>query len=191
MRQERPEAATASTQDGRAKAVAKAPAARGPAKRPTRRAAAAATAIDLGHLDTVLGYVLRRAQIAVFNDFRRTFADFEISPTQYAVLSILADRPGLKQGDVSAALGIKRTNFVAVLDELERRGLARRRAVADDRRTRALHLTREGEALIGRVRKINAENELRLAALLPPGQQSVLIDLLQQLTHRLAGGGDA
>ena len=144
---------------------------------------------DIGHLDGVLGYVLRRAQVAVFNDFRKTFDAFGIRPTQYAVLSIIAENPGLKQGDVSAALGIKRTNFVAVLDELERRGLARRQAVADDRRSRALHLTEEGVALMAQMRKLNAAHETRLAAMLPPGQAAVLIDLLRRLAVAL--GRDA
>lgn len=190
MRQERPEAASASKPDSRPEPTGEAPRRRRAGARPAaraKRAAGGGTPVDLGHLDSVLGYVLRRAQIAVFNDFRRTFAAYDISPTQYAVLSILADQPGLKQGEVSAALGIKRTNFVAVLDELERRGLARRRAVADDRRTRALHLTAEGEALIARIRKINEKHESHLAALLPPGQQVVLIELLQKLTAGLAG----
>ena len=143
--------------------------------------------VELGHLDRVLGYALRRAQIAVFNDFRKTFAEFEIRPTQYAVLSIIADQPGLRQGEVSKALGIKRTNFVAVLDELERRGLAERRPMANDRRSRALHLTATGAAVTERIRKINAVNEARLAGLLPPGEAALLIDLLRRLTDAIGG----
>ncbi|HMN73519.1 MAG TPA: MarR family transcriptional regulator [Rhodoblastus sp.] len=173
-----------------------------PARRPARRAralgAAAAPKPDnppppetsLGHLDNVLGYVLRRAQVAVFNDFRRTFAGYDLSPTQYAVLSILAEHPGMRQGDVSAALGVKRTNFVAVLDELERRGLARRKAVAADRRSRALYLTPEGEKLAAEVRRLQDEHEVRLAALLPNGERDRLIDLLRRLTQGIGASAD-
>jgi DNA-binding MarR family transcriptional regulator len=141
--------------------------------------------IGIGHLDNVLGYVLRRAQIAVFRDFKRNFEALDIRPTQYAVLSVIADHPGLKQGEVSKLLGIKRTNFVAVLDELERRGLARRSAMAADKRSRALHLTEQGAALTADIRARNAANEARLAALLPPGQQALLIELLRKLTDAL------
>ncbi|MFO1167400.1 MAG: MarR family transcriptional regulator [Rhodoblastus sp.] len=144
----------------------------------------------LGHLGNVLGYVLRRAQVAVFNDFRRTFAGYDLTPTQYAVLSILADSPGMRQGDVSAALGIKRTNFVAVLDELERRGLARRKAVAADRRSRALFLTPDGERLAGEMRRLQDEHELRLASLLPEGERDRLIGLLRQLTDGIGASAD-
>ena len=148
------------------------------------------TPVTLGHLDNVLGYVLRRAQVAVFNDFRRTFASHDLRPTQYAVLSILAEHPGMRQGDVSAALGIKRTNFVAVLDELERRGLARRKAVAADRRSRALYLTPEGETLAKEVRCLQDESEARLAALLPDGERERLIDLLRRLTQSIGASAD-
>lgn len=144
----------------------------------------------LGHLDNVLGYVLRRAQVAVFNDFRRTFAGFDLSPTQYSVLSILADHPGMRQGDVSAALGIKRTNFVAVLDELERRGLARRKAVAADRRSRALFLTPEGEAMAAETRKLQDEHEVRLASHLPAGERDRLIESLRLLTRGIGASAD-
>lgn len=160
-----------------------------PATEPADEGAPAADA-SLGHLDNVLGYVLRRAQVAVFNDFRRTFAGYDLRPTQYAVLSILAEKPGMRQGDVSAALGIKRTNFVAVLDELERRGLARRKAVAADRRSRALFLTPEGERLAAEVRKLQDEHEVRLAALLPAGERDRLIETLRLLTRGIGASAD-
>lgn len=174
------------------------PPARRLARRPRSLGAAAAPKADdppaiersPGHLDNVLGYVLRRAQVAVFNDFRRTFAGYDLSPTQYAVLSILAEHPGMRQGDVSAELGVKRTNFVAVLDELERRGLARRKAVAADRRSRALHLTPEGEKLAAEVRRLQDEHEVRLAALLPDGERDRLIGLLRQLTQGIGASAD-
>ena len=166
---------------------------RGKGRATSERAATArvgSSPVQLDHLDRVLGYALRRAQVAVFNDFRRSFAELDIRPTQYAVLAILAEHPGLKQGDVSAALGIKRTNFVAVLDELERRGLARREAVADDRRSRALFLTEEGEALTARMHKMNATHEARLASFLGPGEAATLIALLRRLTDNLSAADE-
>ncbi|MFV0279407.1 MAG: MarR family winged helix-turn-helix transcriptional regulator [Rhodoblastus sp.] len=142
------------------------------------------------HLDNVLGYMLRRAQVAVFNDFRRTFADYDLRPAQYAVLTILRESPGLRQGDVSAMLGIKRTNFVAVLDELERRGLTRREAVATDRRSRALYLTPAGKTLAEEVRKVQDEHEQRMIEFLPPGGRDQLIALLHCLTQGVGAGAD-
>jgi DNA-binding MarR family transcriptional regulator len=60
--------------------------------------------------------------------FFRTFADVRIRPAQFSVLTVLERNPGLKQTKVASVLGIMRTNFVVLLDELERRGFAERRA---------------------------------------------------------------
>jgi len=74
--------------------------------------------IDLGPLPELIGYVLRRAQLAVFQDFFAAFAPFDIRPAQFSVLTIIERNPGLTQTRVAEALGIKRTNFVGMLDEL-------------------------------------------------------------------------
>jgi DNA-binding MarR family transcriptional regulator len=45
---------------------------------------------------------------------------------QISVLILLEAQPGLRPSQVSAALGIQRTNFVALSAELARRGLDHR-----------------------------------------------------------------
>ena len=90
--------------------------------------------------------MLRRAQLVVFQDFFAAFAPFDIRPAQFAVLTVIERNPGLTQSQVADALGIKRTNFVGMLDALEARGLAERRQTARDKRSYALYLTAEGAA---------------------------------------------
>ncbi|MDE2577181.1 MAG: MarR family transcriptional regulator [Hyphomicrobiales bacterium] len=144
--------------------------------------------VNTRHLDEIVGYMLRRAQVAVFNDFRRMFADYAVTPTQYAVLCLIADNPGSNQSRIAAALGIKRANFVAILDELERRDLAAREPSNEDRRSHALRLTAQGESFTTALRKRNAEADARVDALLQPGERAMLIDVLQRLS---TGLGDA
>ena len=48
----------------------------------------------------------------------------KLRPTEFAVLSLIATNPGQKQTEVAEQLGIKRANFVALMDCLETRGLA-------------------------------------------------------------------
>lgn len=116
----------------------------------------------MGLLNEALGYLLKRAQMAVFADFNRTFADVDIRPALFSILTVIAENPGLKQSQISSALGIKRTNIVGMLDGLEQRGLLERRAVAGDRRSYALHLTPAGEDFVSalRVRWIEHENRV-------------------------------
>src|SRR5690606_7319292 len=106
------------------------------------------TRVHLGPLAELVGYSLRRAQLAVFQDFIVKMKDFALRPAQFSVLAIIQANPGLKQSQVSEALGINRANFVALLDELEHRNLARRAPSPDDRRSNALYLTPQGEAFL-------------------------------------------
>lgn len=141
-------------------------------------------AVDLGPLATTLGFALRRAQAAVAADFFRSFGAEEIRPSQFAVLTVLRHNPGLRQTQVSFALGIKRTNFVPLVDELERRGLAERRRVPGDRRAAALFLTREGATVLDRLEAIAAAHEARFVARLGAERHAALLRLLALLAER-------
>jgi DNA-binding MarR family transcriptional regulator len=144
------------------------------------------TNVDLGPLPELIGYVLRRAQRVVFQDFFAAFAPFDISPAQFSVLTVIERNPGLTQSQVAAALGIKRTNFVGLLDELERRGVAERRQAARDKRSYALYLTTEGAALMRKLRPVLKAHESRMVAKV--GQEGR--DRLVALLHDVSQGGN-
>jgi DNA-binding MarR family transcriptional regulator len=143
-----------------------------------------AGAVDLGPLPELLGYALRRAQLAVFQDFHRRFAAEDVRPVQFSVLLVLKHNPGLRATQVAFALGIKRTNFVPVLDGLEARGLAERRKVPGDRRASALFLTRSGAGLLARLERLQADQEAALAEQLGPGGRETLLCLLGRIGER-------
>jgi DNA-binding MarR family transcriptional regulator len=141
-----------------------------------------AAEIDLGPLPNLAGYMLRRAQLAVFQDFWRSYASFDIRPAQYAVLLIIERNPGLRQSQISTALNIKRANLVALLDSLESRGLAKRVPVASDRRSYALHLTDDGVAMMGKLAEASAAHEARVGAVIGETGRKELLRLLQGVT---------
>lgn len=137
--------------------------------------------LDLSELTGVVGYILRRAQLAVFEDFIARFAALDLKPAQYSVLLVIGRNPGRKQSEIAAALGIQRPNFVAMLDELERRGLAERVRSTTDRRSHAIVLTDDGRALLDRALRVQADQERSLAARLGPGGRETLVGLLKRL----------
>lgn len=137
--------------------------------------------LDLSGLTSVVGYTLRRAQMAVFEDFIARFAALDLKPAQYSVLLVIGRNPGRKQSEIAAALGIQRPNFVAMLDELERRGLAERVRSTTDRRSHAIVLTDDGRALLDRALRVQADQERALAARLGPGGRETLVSLLTRL----------
>ena len=143
---------------------------------------AASNGVQLGYLDGLLGYMLRRAQLAVFQDFIVKMKDFGLRPAQFSVLAIIQANPGLKQSRVSEALGINRANFVALLDELEKRKLARRAPAEGDRRSNALYLTPQGEAFLNDAfRHLQAQHESRLDGVLGMADKQRLLTLLGRL----------
>jgi DNA-binding MarR family transcriptional regulator len=146
--------------------------------------------LDLGELPSLSGYMLRRAQFAAFNDFLRFFEDLGVRPVQYAVLTVVDRNPGLKQSQVSEALGIKRANLVAILDALERRDLARREAVATDRRSYALRLTDKGAALMKELRARSEAHEKRLAAVIGEDGREQLLKLLGGVIEAVGPGSE-
>lgn len=112
--------------------------------------------VDYGPLANDVGYMLRRAQLWVFQDFIRTLAPLDLRPAQYSVLVIIHHNPGLSQIALASALGIERARLVRLLDQLEERSLVERRPSANDRRSHAMHLTLEGERTLVTARDLVA-----------------------------------
>lgn len=139
------------------------------------------TATDLGPLSDSVGYLLRRAQVAVFQRFFELFAEVDIRPAQYAALAVIERNPGLSQTRLAEALGIKKTNLVTLIDALEERGLARRMAAKNDRRLHALFLTPKGAAFVRQLHRIDAEVEQGISKVLKDVERRRLRDALRRL----------
>jgi DNA-binding MarR family transcriptional regulator len=137
--------------------------------------------LDLAELTGALGYALRRAQLAVFEDFTARFAALELTPAQFSVLLVIGLNPGRKQSEIARSLGIQRTNFVVMLDHLERRGLAERRRSAADGRSHAIVLTAAGTALLERARLLQVEQERALIEAVGEAEHAQLLDLLARV----------
>lgn len=133
---------------------------------------------DLAGLDDRVGYMLRRAQLAVFGDFIACQSGAVARPGQFSILALIDRNPGLSQSQVCAALDIKRANLVAVIDELESAGLVRRDSSPKDRRSNRLHLTPAGQRALRSALDGQAEHEARIARLLgAAGRRSLLKQL--------------
>lgn len=130
----------------------------------------------------IIGYRLRRAQMSVFQRFMAAFEDLELRPAEYSVLVLIADNPGRKQTEIADVLGIKRANFVALINGLEGRALIERRPDPDDRRANALYLTTQGKQFVARARTVQDNFESNcIDRLGGPAQRDKLLALLQKL----------
>jgi DNA-binding MarR family transcriptional regulator len=116
---------------------------------PVRRRQRPAPA-DLAGLDGLVGYVVRRAQLWMVQDFRRVLKALGITPAQFSVLRVIAANPGISQVRVAEALAIERARLVQMIDSLEAGGHVERTRSATDRRSHALRLTETGAVLVER-----------------------------------------
>jgi DNA-binding MarR family transcriptional regulator len=132
-------------------------------------------------LESHVGYMLRRAQLAVFADFTSVQQGPVPRPGQFSVLFVVGRHPGLSQAQLCAALSIKRANLVAVLDQFEALGLARREASAHDRRSNRLYLTAAGEAALAQGIEAQRRHETRIAGALGANGRRELLALLEKL----------
>jgi DNA-binding MarR family transcriptional regulator len=117
----------------------------------------------------------------VFADFGETFAELNLRPGQFAALTVIDGNRGITQSEVCAALGIRHSNFVTVIHDLERRGLVRRNSSAADRRSKALELTPAGRRVLDRAAGLQRIHEARIARRLGPGGREQLLCLLARL----------
>ena len=129
-----------------------------------------------------VGYSLRRAQGVIFADFNQTLAELKLRPAQFAVLVMIDNNPGASQSDVSSALGIQKANFVAIIADLEQRGVVRRRRSEFDGRTYSLGLTPCGRALLAHAAQLQSLHEARVTAQIGQEGRLQLLGLLERLS---------
>lgn len=154
----------------------------GVAGRTQKQAAAeSSAAVDLGPLGDSVGYLVRRAQVAIFQRFFEQFAAAGVRPAQYSALTVIERNPGLSQTRLADALGIKKTNLVVLIDGLERRGLARRMPTERDRRFCALFLTPKGHALMARLHRLDAALNRRLVQAAGENSHRQLCEALRRI----------
>ncbi|WP_282779562.1 MULTISPECIES: MarR family transcriptional regulator [unclassified Nocardia] len=105
-----------------------------------------------------------------------------ISMWGYAVLLGLGEDPVYTQSALAKRINADKTRIIAVLDELQRRGLITRTPDPADRRARLLSLTPEGRTLRDRTqREIQAQEE-HLLSLLTPADRKAFLRALQRLS---------
>ena len=93
------------------------------------------------------GHLLRRAQqisVSIFYDEMGS----ELTPVQYAILSRLAEHPGIDQVSLAGLAAIDTSTGATVCARLEEKGLLERKVIPHNRRQRALTITAEGARLL-------------------------------------------
>jgi DNA-binding MarR family transcriptional regulator len=135
----------------------------------------------LGILPSLLGFNIRRAQIALWRDFTRSVAEGEVRPGVFSVLSLASSNPGIAQIDIANQLDIDKASVVSLIDWLEGQGWVARKRSATDRRRHEISVTRAGQKAYRTLKREMIEHEKKFAARFTDAERKQLIALLQRL----------
>ncbi|MEV7319761.1 MarR family transcriptional regulator [Streptomyces sp. NPDC093970] len=150
---------------------------------PDRNSAARATDRPGDASPFALGLLLRRAHWHAAAVMGEALRPLGVELRHFAVLIVLVNRGPTVQRDLAAATGTDKAGIMRVVDDLERKGLAVRKAVPGDRRVRAVEITPQGLELFDAAHVAAEPLADRLAMDLGPGETEQLRDLLTRLAH--------
>jgi DNA-binding MarR family transcriptional regulator len=125
-----------------------------------------------------LGYTVSRR-------FHEVLRPLELEPGEFALLRAVAAGDGEAQNALAERLHISPSWMVAVVDELEQRGLLERRSHARDRRVRNLHLTPAGKKLLRQAERQAEQFDRQVAGQLGDGELAQLLELLDRVAAGL------
>jgi DNA-binding MarR family transcriptional regulator len=132
-------------------------------------------------LEAMIGYNLRRASAFALNDFAVELSDAGLRPVTYAMLALIEERPGIRAAELCRILGIKSANMVALIAELEERGLVERDEHAGDRRVQILCLTQGAKDAMPAWRRRVGMHEDRFLHRLTTKERATLLRLLRRI----------
>jgi DNA-binding MarR family transcriptional regulator len=129
------------------------------------------------------GFLLVQLGTHAHGRFAERLARLDLHPRHFGMLSHLAASEGQSQQALSIALGVHRSAVVALVDDLEQRGLAERRRDPLDRRAYALYLTPPGRAVLADLQRIAEQHEAELLTALDASERTQLISVLQRVAE--------
>ncbi len=132
-------------------------------------------------LDEFIGYHLRSSWLVVQADLVSALKPLDLRIATFSTLLLIVERPGQMQAKLADTLRVERPNFVAIVEELERRDLITRSRDLEDRRAYCLHATPKGEALLAKAADACRAHEERVFGQLSDEDRKTLDRILRQL----------
>jgi DNA-binding MarR family transcriptional regulator len=142
---------------------------------------ASSVGIDLDCLPTLLGFNIRRAQIALWRDFNRNVAEGYVRPGIFSAMLLANANPGIAQIEIANQLGIDKGSVVSLVDRMESAGWVTRQRSTEDRRRQGIFLTPAGVKACRSLKKEMIEHERKFVSRYTDQEIRMLIALLRRL----------
>ena len=128
-------------------------------------------------------FLLAQVGAHAASQFGERLARLRLSRPHAGILRLISQSPGLSQQELGRRLAILPSRLVALLDELQEKGLIERRRDTEDRRTYALHLTTSGRDATEQIGRIAREHDDAICAALNKEEKSQLNALLGRIAQ--------
>jgi len=141
--------------------------------------------IDFGPLAGWIGFHLRMAQIAAFQNFGRHARNIDLSPGRFAALTVIGRNPGISQTELSRAIGSDKSTLTPALGHLVKRNLVRRTRAETDRRAYGLTLTPAGERMLRELTDCARRHEDDLDSIVGARERAQFLRTLRKIADEL------
>jgi DNA-binding MarR family transcriptional regulator len=132
-----------------------------------------------------VAFMLSTLGHAISRRFIHALQPLELHPREFTVLRAVKANDGQSQQTLAERLHIPPSRMVAIVDELESRGLVERRPDPHDRRVRALYVTELGQALLEEAFDLVVEHERAISDVLTAEERAEFLALLNRIAGRL------
>src|ERR1700730_8669547 len=113
--------------------------------------------------------------------FAERISELGVIPADVGLLRMIATQPGRSQQSLAEELGVVPSRVVALVDNLERKGLIERRRNPQAPRKYGAHLTPQGTHVRTETRRLASSHEDDICAALSDTQRAQLAGLLQAI----------
>ena len=134
-------------------------------------------------INNCINFILSNAQNAVYNYLKKRLSDYDITPSQYALLQCLYAQDGLTPSQLAQALRLDTSSITGILGRLEKKGLIDRVYSQEDRRSVSIHLREEGKTLWTQVDRVIEDANAKITQGLDADRYAQLLSSLSLLEH--------
>lgn len=117
-----------------------------------------------------LGYLLKHVQLRFSELTAAVLAPMGINGREAAVLRAIDNPDPLAQGEIARRMSVDRTTMVALIDDLQERGLVQRRQDPEDRRKNVVELTDAGQEITRQATRAADQAERTFLSPLPASE---------------------
>ncbi len=129
------------------------------------------------------GAQLKHVQLRFFELAAAALAPTGINGREAAVLRAVDNPQPLAQGEIARRMGIDRTTMVALIDDLQERGLVQRRQDPDDRRRNVVELTDAGQDITRQAARAGQQAERTFLSPLSASEAQQFKKILRALLY--------